>query len=82
MARLKVDGYENLVRDTSSNAVINSSTSEYRIYMARHRAREQQSDECSSATKSTTQGFYDKSGMWYPAGIMRMHTVPTSNCNE
>ena len=45
MARLKVDGYENLVRDTSSNAVINSSTSEYRIYMARHRARNKQTDE-------------------------------------
>ena len=51
MARLKVDGYENLVRDTSSNAVINSSTSEYRIYMARHRARNKQSDELRSACK-------------------------------
>tara|TARA_Y100000114_G_scaffold4356_1_gene3647 strand:- start:538 stop:759 length:222 start_codon:yes stop_codon:yes gene_type:complete len=51
MARLKVDGYENLVRDTSSNAVINSSTSEYRIYMAKYRAREQQSDELRNACK-------------------------------
>ena len=51
MARLKVDGYENLVRDTSSNAVINSSTSEYRIYMARHRARNKQSDELRTACK-------------------------------
>ena len=51
MARLKVDGYENLVRDTSSNAVINSSTSEYRIYMARHRARNKQSDELRMACK-------------------------------
>ena len=51
MARLKVDGYENLVRDTSSNAVINSSTSEYRIYMSKYRAREQQSDELRSACK-------------------------------
>ena len=51
MARLKVDGYENLVRDTSSNAVINSSTSEYRIYMARHRARNKQSDELRNACK-------------------------------
>ena len=33
MARLKVEGFENLVRDTSSNAVINSSTTEYKIYM-------------------------------------------------
>ena len=51
MARLKVDGYDNLVRDTSSNAVINSSTSEYRIYMARHRARNKQSDELRNACK-------------------------------
>ena len=51
MARLKVEGYENLVRDTSSNAVINSSTSEYRIYMARHRARNKQSDELRNACK-------------------------------
>ena len=51
MARLKVEGHENLVRDTSSNAVINSSTSEYKIYMARYRAREQQSDELRNACK-------------------------------
>ena len=51
MARLKVEGHENLVRDTSSNAVINSSTSEYRIYMARHRARNKQSDELRNACK-------------------------------
>ena len=51
MARLKVDGYNNLVRDTSSNAVINSSTSEYRIYMAKYRAREQESDKLRNACK-------------------------------
>ena len=51
MARLKVEGFDSLVRDTSSNAVINSSTSEYRIYMAKYRAREQQSDELRNACK-------------------------------
>ena len=51
MARLKVDGYNNLVRDTTSNAVINSSTSEYKIYMARYRAREQESDKLRNACK-------------------------------
>ena len=51
MARLKVEGHNNLVRDTVSNAVINSSTSEYKIYMARYRAREQQSDELRNACK-------------------------------
>jgi len=51
MARLKVEGYDGLVRDTSSNAVINSSTSEYKIYMARYRAREQESDKLRNACK-------------------------------
>ena len=51
MARLKVEGHNNLVRDTVSNAVINSSTSEYKIYMARYRSREQQSDELRNACK-------------------------------
>ena len=51
MARLKVEGHESLVRDTVSNAVINSSTSEYKIYMSKHRAREKQSDELRSACK-------------------------------
>ena len=51
MAKIKVEGYGSLVRDTNSNAIINSSTSEYRIYMARHRARNKQSDELRNACK-------------------------------
>ena len=51
MAILKVKGHDNLVRDTSSNAIINSSTSEYKIYMSKYRAREQQSDELRNACK-------------------------------
>ena len=51
MAKLKVEGHTSLVRDTVSNAVINSSTSEYNIYMARHRAREQESDKLRNACK-------------------------------
>ena len=51
MALLKVEGHQSLVRDTSSNAVINSSSSEYTIYMARHRARNKQSDELRTACK-------------------------------
>ena len=51
MAKVRVEGYDNLVRDTSSNAVINSSKSEYKIYMAKYRAREQQSDELRNACK-------------------------------
>ena len=59
MARLKVDGYNNLVRDTSSNAVINSSTSEYRIYMSKYRAREQQSDELRNARNDLSMAAED-----------------------
>ena len=51
MAKLKVEGHTSLFRDTVSNAVINSSTSEYTIYMARHRARNKQSDEFRTACK-------------------------------
>jgi hypothetical protein len=51
MVKVRVEGHESLVRDTVSNAVINSSTSEYTIYMARHRARNKQSDELRTACK-------------------------------
>ena len=51
MAKLKVEGHENLVRDTTSNAVINSSSSEYRIYMSRYKLREKQSDDLRNACK-------------------------------
>ena len=51
MTRLKVKGFDNLVRDTKSNGIINTNTSEYSIYMARIRAREKQGDEIRSAVK-------------------------------
>ena len=51
MAKIKVEGYGSLVRDTNSNAIVNSSTSEYRIYMSRYKAREKQSDELRNACK-------------------------------
>tara|TARA_Y100001972_G_scaffold4853_1_gene5373 strand:+ start:161 stop:382 length:222 start_codon:yes stop_codon:yes gene_type:complete len=51
MAKIRVEGYGNLIRDTNSNAIVNSSTSEYKIYMAKYRAREQQSDELRNACK-------------------------------
>ena len=51
MARLKVEGHDNLVRDTNSNAIINSSTSEYKIYMSRYKAREKESDKLRNACK-------------------------------
>jgi len=51
MTRLKVKGYENLVRDVKTSAIINSNKSEYKIYMNRIKAREEQSDEIRSAVK-------------------------------
>ena len=35
MSRLKVEGFESLIRDTSSNAIVNTSKTEYQLYMAR-----------------------------------------------
>ena len=51
MARLKVEGFESLVRDTNSNGIINTNKSEYQIYMARIRARERQGDDIRNAVK-------------------------------
>ena len=51
MAKLKVEGYESLVRDTKSNGIIHTNKTEYQLYMARVRAREQTGDEIRSAVK-------------------------------
>lgn len=50
MSRIKVEGHASLLRDTSSNAVITTS-SDYMIYMARHKARNKQGDELRTACK-------------------------------
>ena len=51
MTRVKVEGYESLVRDTKSNGIIHTNKTEYQLYMARVRAREQTGDEIRSAVK-------------------------------
>jgi hypothetical protein len=51
MARLKVHGYESLVRDTRSNGIVNTNQTEYQMYMSRVRAREKQGDEIRNAVK-------------------------------
>ena len=51
MTRVKVEGYESLVRDVSSNAIVNTNRSEYQLYMARIKSREKQGDEIRSAVK-------------------------------
>ena len=51
MTKVKVEGFENLVRDVSSNAIVNTNRNDYQRYIARIRAREKQGDEIRSAVK-------------------------------
>lgn len=51
MAILKVEGHSDLIKETRTKAVINTNVSEYNIYMARLKSRNQQSDELRSAVK-------------------------------
>ena len=51
MSRLKVQGFDSLVRDTRSNAIINTSASDYKIYMQRRKARENQADKLRDVCK-------------------------------
>ena len=51
MAILKVEGHSNLIKETRTKAIINTNTSEYNIYMARIKQRNEQSDKLRSAVK-------------------------------
>ena len=51
MSKVKVEGFESLVRDVKSNAIVNTNKSEYQVYMARIRAREKHGDEIRNAVK-------------------------------
>ena len=44
MSKLRVEGYSNLVRDTNSNAIVNTNSTEYQLYMKRYKAREKNND--------------------------------------
>ena len=48
---IKVEGHTHLVRDVNSNAIINTNTSEYQLYMKRVKVREKQSDKLRNAVK-------------------------------
>jgi len=41
---MKVSGHENLVRDTNSNAIINTNITEYKAYLSRIKIRQRESD--------------------------------------
>ena len=51
MTKVKVEGFESLVRDVKSNAIVNTNRSEFKMYMARIRAREKHGDEIRNAVK-------------------------------
>ena len=51
MNKIKVEGYESLIRDVRSNAIVNTNKTEYQMYMARIRARERQGDDIRNAVK-------------------------------
>ena len=51
MSRLKVQGYDSLVRDTKTNAIVNTSTSEYTIFMQSVKAIEKQGDQIRNVVK-------------------------------
>lgn len=44
MTKLQVEGFASLVRDTSSNAIVNVNKSDYQIYMSRYKSREKEND--------------------------------------
>ena len=48
---LKVEGFENIVRDTSSNAIISNNKTEYQIYMQRVKQGESQGDKLRNVCK-------------------------------
>mgnify|MGYP001424924539 FL=1 len=48
---LKVEGHTHLVRDVNSNAIINTNTNEYQLYMKRVKVREKQADELRDTVK-------------------------------
>jgi hypothetical protein len=49
--KIKVEGYESLSRDIRSNAIVNTSKTEYQVYMNRIKNRERQSDEIRNTIK-------------------------------
>ena len=48
---IKVEGHTHLVRDVNSNAIINTNTSDYQLYMKRVKVREKEADKLRNAVK-------------------------------
>jgi len=51
MSLLKIQNFENLVKDTRTNAIVNTSKSEFQLYMKRTRERNLQGDKLRNVCK-------------------------------
>jgi len=51
MSLLKIENNENLVKDTRTNAIVNTSKSEFQLYMKRRQERNKNGDKLRSACK-------------------------------
>ena len=51
MSLLKIENFEHLVKDTKSNAIVNTNKSEFQMYMKRTRERNLQGDKLRNACK-------------------------------
>jgi len=51
MSLLKIQNFENLVKDTRTNAVVNTSKSDFQLYMKRTRERNLQGDKLRNVCK-------------------------------
>ena len=51
MARVRVENYTNLIRDTRSSAIVNTNTMAFKEYMSKRYDRQKQQDEIRSSVK-------------------------------
>ena len=65
---VKVEGHDQLVRESSSHAIINADNTGYSIYMQRVRAREKQGDQIRNAVKEINTL---KSELWEIKGLIK-----------
>lgn len=49
--KLKVEGFDSLVRDTRSSAIINTNVTEYQLYMKRLKARQSDTTKIQDACR-------------------------------
>ena len=61
MARVRVENFAGLVRDTNSNAIINVNKSDFELYMAQRKQREQRGDELRGCLLYTSPSPRDRS---------------------